>query len=126
MSGTERVIVAAPAKLTLSLRVVGRRPDGYHLLDAEMVTVDLADTLEFSAGDRLEVVDAPGQPSGLPVPTGEDNLVRAALAATRRRASVRLLKRIPSGAGPNGSCAPWPTIEPAGMREITSAIRRSE
>ena len=33
----------ALAKLTLSLRVTGVRADGYHLLDAEMVTVDLAD-----------------------------------------------------------------------------------
>ena len=31
----------APAKLTLSLRVVGVRPDGYHLIDAEMVTLAL-------------------------------------------------------------------------------------
>ena len=45
----------ALAKLTLSLRITGVRPDGYHLLDAEMVTVDLADTLYFSAGDGLEV-----------------------------------------------------------------------
>ena len=45
----------ASAKLTLSLRITGVRPDGYHLLDAEMVTVDLADTLFFSAGDGLEV-----------------------------------------------------------------------
>ncbi len=39
------MIVRAAAKLTLSLRVTGVRPDGYHLLDAEMVTLDLADTL---------------------------------------------------------------------------------
>ena len=37
--------MAAPAKLTLSLRVTGVRPDGYHLLESEMVTLDLADTL---------------------------------------------------------------------------------
>ena len=49
------VSVAALAKLTLSLRVVGRRPDGYHLLDAEMLTIDLADTLDFNDGDGLEV-----------------------------------------------------------------------
>ena len=37
----------ARAKLTLSLRVTGVRPDGFHLLESEMVTVDLADTLEI-------------------------------------------------------------------------------
>ena len=41
--------VVAPAKLTLSLRITGVRPDGYHLLDAEMVTLDLADTLTLDA-----------------------------------------------------------------------------
>ncbi len=46
----------APAKLTLSLRVTGVRDDGYHLLEAEMVTVDLVDTLEIGPGDGLSVV----------------------------------------------------------------------
>ena len=35
----------APAKLTISLRVTGVRPDGMHLIDAEMVSVTLFDTL---------------------------------------------------------------------------------
>ena len=42
--------VDAPAKLTLDLTVTGVRDDGYHLLDAEMVSVDLTDVLEFSSG----------------------------------------------------------------------------
>ena len=46
-------VVAAPAKLTVSLRVTGTRPDGYHLLDAEMVTLDLADTLTLRRRRRL-------------------------------------------------------------------------
>lgn len=56
------VVLSAPAKVTLSLRVVGVRSDGYHLIDAEMVTVDLADTLEVTPaapGETvIEVVDA--------------------------------------------------------------------
>ena len=43
----------APAKLTVSLRIAGVRDDGYHLIDAEMVTLDLADRLTFDDGDRL-------------------------------------------------------------------------
>ena len=39
-----RVTLVAPAKLTLSLRITGVRDDGYHLIDAEMVSLDLADT----------------------------------------------------------------------------------
>lgn len=93
--------VLAPAKLTLSLRVTGVRDDGYHLLDAEMVTVDLADELVFGDGDDLEIIGA----TGLPVPTGDDNLVRRALRAVGRRAHVTLTKRIPAGAGLGGGSA---------------------
>ena len=90
----------APAKLTLSLRVTGVRDDGYHLIDAEMVTLDLADRLTFSAGDGLEVIGA-----GPDVPDGPENLVARALRAVGRSAHVRLHKRIPSGAGLGGGSA---------------------
>lgn len=89
----------ALAKLTLSLRIVGRRPDGFHLIDAEMVSVDLADDLEFADGDGLEVIGMEG------VPAGEGNLVRRALGAVGRTARVRLTKRIPPGAGLGGGSA---------------------
>ncbi|MFZ2057926.1 MAG: hypothetical protein WAV54_11035, partial [Acidimicrobiales bacterium] len=50
--------VRAPAKLTRALRVVGVRDDGYHLLEAEMATIDLADELEIEDGaEGFEVVD---------------------------------------------------------------------
>ncbi|HET9733072.1 MAG TPA: 4-(cytidine 5'-diphospho)-2-C-methyl-D-erythritol kinase [Acidimicrobiales bacterium] len=100
--GAAVTVVLARAKLTLSLRVTGVRPDGYHLLDSEMVTVDLADRLEFAAGDGLTVT---GLGAGRAVPDGPDNLVRRALAAARRRASVRLEKRIPTGGGLGGGSA---------------------
>jgi 4-diphosphocytidyl-2-C-methyl-D-erythritol kinase len=95
-------VVRAPAKLTLSLRVVGRRPDGFHLIDAKMVTLDLADELTFSPGDGLEVVGDGVDVSGL---GGEDDLVRRALAAAGRTAHVRVVKRIPAGAGLGGGSA---------------------
>ncbi len=94
-------VVRAPAKLTLSLRVTGVRSDGYHLLDAEMVSLDLADELTFSDGDGLEVVGA----TGSVVPVDDDNLVRRALAVVGRRAQVRLVKRIPVGGGLGGGSA---------------------
>jgi len=90
----------ALAKLTLSLRVTGKRRDGYHLLDAEMVTVDLADDLEFSDGDGLELLG--GLHAG---PLDDTNLVRRALRAAGRIAYVRLRKRIPPGAGLGGGSA---------------------
>ncbi len=99
-------VLLAPAKLTCSLRITGTRPDGYHEIDAEMVTLDLADELTFTAGDHLEVVGAAGATRpGLAVPGGEQNLVRRALAALDRQASVRLVKRIPAGAGLGGGSA---------------------
>lgn len=96
--------VLAPAKVTLSLRVLGVRADGLHLVDAEMVTVDLADELEIDpAGDGLEVRDEAGR--GLPVPADDTNLVARALALVDRTAHVRLTKRIPAGGGLGGGSA---------------------
>lgn len=100
MSGPVRL--RALAKLTLSLRVLGTRADGYHLLDAEMVSVDLADTLEVSPGRGLEVVDETGGP---PVPTDATNLVSRALQLLGQPARVRLIKRVPAGAGLGGGSA---------------------
>lgn len=95
------VTLRAPAKLTLSLRVVGVRDDGYHLIDAEMVALDLADELRLTAGDGLVVRGA----AGLPVPVDDDNLVNRALRLVGRTAHVELTKRIPSGAGLGGGSA---------------------
>ncbi|HEU5149818.1 MAG TPA: 4-(cytidine 5'-diphospho)-2-C-methyl-D-erythritol kinase [Iamia sp.] len=95
-------VVTAPAKLTLSLRVTGVRDDGYHLVDAVMVSLDLADTLTFGPGDGLVVEEAG---TGLPVPADDDNLVRRALRAVDRIAAVHLVKRIPAGGGLGGGSA---------------------
>ncbi len=100
-----KVAVPALAKLTVSLRVTGRRADGMHLLDAEMVTVDLADELMFSDGDGLDIVDAYDNMGAGAVSTDDDNLVRKALRAVERTAHVRLTKRIPPGAGLGGGSA---------------------
>ena len=58
----------ARAKLTRTLRVVGTRDDGYHVLEAEMVTLDLADEIELETGaEGFEVVDEVawvGDPAG--------------------------------------------------------------
>jgi 4-diphosphocytidyl-2-C-methyl-D-erythritol kinase len=91
----------AAAKLTVSLRVLGTRSDGFHLIDAEMVTLDLADELTFADGDGLEIVGG----AGLPVVADDDNLVRRALRAVGRTAHVTLTKRIPAGGGLGGGSA---------------------
>ena len=100
------VTLVAPAKLTLHLRVTGRRADGYHDIDAEMVTLDLVDDVILrapGAGDDapFEVVDAvTGRPMDVgPVST---NLVTRALEQVGVNAGVRVVKRIPPGAGLGG------------------------
>lgn len=131
MPALDRIL--APAKLTASLQVVGRREDGFHLLDAEMVSLDLADELEIGPGEGLEVVDAvawrgaPGrgeEHGGLPVPVGPDNLVARALALAGRRARVRLVKAIPAGAGlGGGSSDAAAVLRWAGVTEAAVAAR---
>lgn len=111
--------VLAPAKLTVSLRVTGVRDDGYHLIDAEMVTLDLADELIFSEGDGLEVLGA----TGLEVPADRDNLVARALRAVERRARVVLHKRIPAGAGLGGGSADAAAVlRWAGVDDVELAV----
>jgi len=98
-------VVRAPAKLTLSLRIVGVRDDGYHLLDAEMVTLALHDTLTFdgtfAGGDSVTFAG----PFAAGIATGEENLVRRALRAVGRAAAVRVDKQIPAGGGLGGGSA---------------------
>ncbi len=109
----------APAKLTLGLRVTGVREDGFHLIDAEMVTLDLADDLEVQplppgGTTVLEVHDAAtGRIDA--VPAGADNLVCRALELAGRVARVRLTKHIPPGAGLGGGSASvrWSTRGPS-------------
>jgi 4-diphosphocytidyl-2-C-methyl-D-erythritol kinase len=122
-------LLVAPAKLTLTLRITGVRADGYHLIDAEMVTLDLADDLEVEA---VEAVDGDG--GGLRAVTVEGvhqagvrpddgNLVVRALAAVGRSARVRLTKRIPPGAGLGGGSADAAAIlRWAGCRDRAVAL----
>jgi len=121
--GVLPAVLVAPAKLTLSLRVTGRRADGYHLLDAEMVTLDLADRLELSEGDELEMVSEVSSAHGA-VPAGDDNLVRRALVLAGRSAFVRVYKRIPAGAGLGGGSADAAAVlRWAGITDPESAAR---
>jgi len=81
--------VLAPAKINLSLRVIGRRADGYHLLQSLMVPVSLYDEVRLTVthGDagRIQLLcDAPG------VPCGEDNLVCQAARLFLARTGWRL------------------------------------
>lgn len=93
----------APAKLNLSLRVVGRRPDGFHLLETEMVLLELADRLLLLPGATGLRIEAPPDDD---IPVDEGNLawrgLVAALGGRPALACLALEKRIPAGAGLGG------------------------
>lgn len=117
---TAPVTVRAPAKLTVSLRMTGLRDDGYHLIDAEMVSLDLADELTFADGDGL-VVQGPAAGS---VPATADNLVAEALRAVGAASLVTLHKRIPPGAGlGGGSSDAAAVLRWAGCHDLEVAAR---
>ena len=96
----------APAKVNLTLHVLGRRPDGYHELDSVVVFAGAADRLTLRPGEALSIsVDGPtAGAAGLP----DDNLVlRAARNLVERRAGLlvgafHLTKRLPAAAGIGG------------------------
>lgn len=93
-----------PGKVNLVLRVLGRRPDGYHELRTVFQAVDLWDCLEVSPGEGITLrCDDPG------VPADASNLVvraaerlRAAVGRPELGAALRLRKGIPAGGGMGG------------------------
>lgn len=102
----------APAKLNLTLSIVGQRADGYHLLETVFRFIDLADTVSLAVRtDGLIVLDNP-----LPdVPPEADLTVRAAKALQAATGctlgvSIRLTKRIPMGGGLGGGSSDAATV----------------
>ena len=98
--------VFAPAKINLSLKVLGRRPDGFHDIETFIAPISLCDELKIDKNKAAEGVEFRCDDSS--VPTGDENLVvRAAKAffeAAKLKASVsiELNKKIPHGAGLGG------------------------
>ena len=124
------IVIDAPAKLTLELRVTGVRDHdpfrGYHHIDAVMTTLDL--------GDVLEIVELdPGAPSrvqyvgpfahGLNDLPGDD-LVTRALRSVGRSADVTVTKNVPHGGGLGGGSADAAAIlRWAGVSDTDVAVR---
>ncbi len=93
------VTLRAHAKLTLGLRITGVTDRGYHLLDAEMVSLDLHDVLTIDPARRGIEVSGPFSDG---VPTDGTNLVSRALTMVDRTAHVEIAKEIPPGGGLGG------------------------
>ena len=101
----------APAKLNLFLHVVGRREDGYHLLQSVFVPIDWADTLHL---ERRADGQLSRQDLGPPLP--EDDLcLRAARAlqqasGSKAGAHIVIDKQVPAGAGMGGGSSDAATV----------------
>ena len=105
-----KVQQTAYAKINLSLDVLGRRDDGYHIVRMIMQTIDLCDELTFETQDRecpaMEVVILETDSGELSC--GEDNLIVRAVRCMetrygiRKDLKIRLKKRIPVAAGMAG------------------------
>jgi len=102
----------APAKLNLFLHIVGRRADGYHLLQTVFQLLDWGDEVQLRVG--RDGVIARGD-DGFDVPAAQDLCLRAAHALRRRTgshcgAAIRLRKRIPVGGGLGGGSSDAATV----------------
>lgn len=110
---SQTITALAPAKLNLFLHVVGRRPDGYHLLQTVFVLLDIADSIRFTLrndGMIRRVSNLPG------VNEADDLVVRAAKVLKREAerkfatddvgrvpgVDIEVEKRIPMGGGLGG------------------------
>ena len=126
--------VKAPAKINLTLEVLGKRPDGFHNIRSVIQTVDFCDVLSFNLGDKIEVA------SDNPKFVAEKSLVSR--AATRlqevkgcsRGARIGVEKHIPLSAGLGGDSSDaaavllglnqlWPPpLKPARLLELATRL----
>lgn len=106
MNYASEFVIAAPAKVNLTLAVLGRRPDGFHEIESWVIPIDWLDKLHFSDADAQFELTLSGWVDY--TPQDETNLVcRAATALARafdrpRTGRIRLHKDLPSGAGFGG------------------------
>ena len=99
------VKLLSPAKVNLFLRILRKRPDGYHDIQSLVQPVSLFDEISLSveSGEGVSLFS-----SGREMPSGSDNLAVAACrlyldtASTRKKISIKVKKNIPLGAGLGG------------------------
>ena len=111
----------ASAKINVYLRIVGRRPDGYHLLDSLMVPISLYDEIHIAVALEEQRATSPGVTLAVScddptVPGGETNLAYKAAALVcqeaglQARIGIHLRKHIPAGAGLGGGSSNAATV----------------
>jgi len=96
------IIIKAPAKLNLTLEVLGKRPDGFHEIRSVLQTIDLCDTLHFEAGDGISFrCDIKGWSAGESLVSRAASLIQEA-AGDPKGAAIRIEKRVPLTSGLGG------------------------
>src|SRR5438552_14855718 len=102
-----KIELVAPAKINLTLEILGKREDGYHEVRTLMQTINLSDRITIQPAEDLEVV-LMGRDAGLPQNVEENLAFRAATLLRQtagvavRGARITLEKQIPAGAGLGG------------------------
>jgi 4-diphosphocytidyl-2-C-methyl-D-erythritol kinase len=99
----------APAKVNLTLRVIGRRPDGYHEIESLVAFASIGDALAFVPGARLDLT-VRGPTAAAAGEPGENLVLKAAQALAKQvpgleLGSFVLSKRLPVAAGLGGGSA---------------------
>lgn len=99
------IVFSSFAKLNLRLKVLSKRPDGYHELESLMVPLELSDSMTLTVADGQEIKVSCDHPQ---VPIGKENIVYRAIERFLkdinqiRSVMVKIDKRIPIAAGMGG------------------------
>ena len=106
ISPEELLEARAPAKVNLTLRVLGRRPDGFHELESLVVFADVGDQLSLAPADDFSLA-VEGTTAGAAGPRADNLVLKAARALASRVPGLRggrfvLDKRLPVAAGLGG------------------------
>lgn len=102
-------VETAPAKVNLTLRIIGRRPDGYHEIDSVVAFAGVGDVLKFTLGGAATLAVS-GPTAGAVEKSAENLVLKASLALAERIENLKLghfelSKRLPVAAGLGGGSA---------------------
>lgn len=124
----KRIVIDAPAKINLALDVVGKRDDGYHLLETVFQSVSIYDRLTISLKDESGIDITCNIPY---IPCNEKNLAYKTANAfikktgMRNGVSIQLYKRIPSQAGMGGGSSDAAAVL-KGLNKLTGSKLTSD
>lgn len=118
------LVLSAPAKINLWLKVLGKRQDGFHAVETRMCPISIADEVSIQALPEGDGVKLTCSDTSLPV--DESNLALKALRAFEQRTGIRrswhlhLEKRVPSGAGLGGGSSDAAVVL-RGLNQLTGS-----